>query len=61
MEKIVIPRTEETIAWIDSRIEEQDRENVIQLKTIKDRMERIKALNQVLTQTDDDDTITTGV
>ncbi|MFA5699248.1 MAG: V-type ATP synthase subunit D [Sphaerochaeta sp.] len=61
LEKIIIPQTEETIAWIDGRIEEQDRENVIQLKTIKDRMEQVKRLNDVLTQTDDDDTVTTGV
>jgi V/A-type H+-transporting ATPase subunit D len=43
LEKIVIPDNEQTIDWMRSRIEEQERENFILLKVVKDRMEREKA------------------
>ncbi|WP_320129406.1 V-type ATP synthase subunit D, partial [uncultured Sphaerochaeta sp.] len=40
LEKIVIPDNQMTIKWMRSRIEEQERENFILLKVVKDRMER---------------------
>ncbi len=40
LEKIVIPDNQETIAWMHGRIEEQERENFILLKVVKDRMEQ---------------------
>nr|WP_319474627.1 V-type ATP synthase subunit D [uncultured Sphaerochaeta sp.] len=57
LEKIVIPENKETIAWMRSRIEEQERENFILLKVVKDRMENAKAAVQALTTSEDDDTI----
>ncbi len=40
LEKIVIPNNQETIDWMRGRIEEQERENFILLKVVKDRMEQ---------------------
>jgi len=57
LEKIVIPENKETIAWMRSRIEEQERENFILLKVVKDRMENAKAAVQALTTSEDDDTM----
>ncbi|WP_319756099.1 V-type ATP synthase subunit D [uncultured Sphaerochaeta sp.] len=57
LEKIVIPENKETIAWMRSRIEEQERENFILLKVVKDRMEDAKAAVQALTTSEDDDTM----
>ena len=57
LEKIVIPENKETIAWMRSRIEEQERENFILLKVVKDRMENAKAAVQALTTSKDDDTM----
>jgi V/A-type H+-transporting ATPase subunit D len=57
LEKIVIPENKETIAWMRSRIEEQERENFILLKVVKDRMENAKASVQALTTSEDDDTM----
>ncbi|MBZ4673378.1 MAG: V-type synthase subunit [Spirochaeta sp.] len=57
LEKIVIPENKETIAWMRSRIEEQERENFILLKVVKDRMENAKAALQALTTSEDDDTM----
>ncbi len=57
LEKIVIPENKETIAWMRSRIEEQERENFILLKVVKDRMENAKAALRALTTSEDDDTM----
>nr|WP_321304662.1 V-type ATP synthase subunit D [uncultured Sphaerochaeta sp.] len=57
LEKIVIPENKETIAWMRSRIEEQERENFILLKVVKDRMENAKVAVQALTTSEDDDTM----
>ncbi len=57
LEKIVIPENKETIAWMRSRIEEQERENFILLKVVKDRMENAKAALQALTTSEDDGTM----
>ncbi len=57
LEKIIIPENQETIAWMRSRIEEQERENFILLKVVKDRMENAKASVQALTASEDDDTM----
>ena len=57
LEKIVIPENKETIAWMRSRIEEQERENFILLKVVKDRMENAKEAVQALTTSEDDDTM----
>jgi len=57
LEKIVIPENKETIAWMRSRIEEQERENFILLKVVKDKMEQAKVQVQALTTSVDDDTI----
>ena len=40
LEKVVIPTDEETIRFMRERIEEQERENFILLKVVKDRMEK---------------------
>ena len=40
LEKLVIPDKEETLKYLTSRIEEQERESFILLKAVKDRMER---------------------
>ncbi len=40
-----------------SRIEEQERENFILLKVVKDRMENAKAELRALTTSEDDDTM----
>jgi len=42
LEKIVIPENQQTIDWMRGRIEEQERENFILLKVVKDRMEQAK-------------------
>lgn len=60
LEKIVIPQNKETIAWMRGRIEEQERENFILLKTVKDRMEQVKSQAQALTTFSDDDRIQEG-
>ncbi|MFA6772917.1 MAG: V-type ATP synthase subunit D, partial [Sphaerochaeta sp.] len=56
LEKIVIPQNKETIAWMRGRIEEQERENFILLKVVKDRMEQAKSQVQALTSSSDNDT-----
>jgi V/A-type H+-transporting ATPase subunit D len=60
LEKIVIPQNKETIAWMRSRIEEQERENFILLKVVKDRMEQAKSQVQALTSCADNDTMDKG-
>ncbi|MFA6689396.1 MAG: V-type ATP synthase subunit D [Sphaerochaetaceae bacterium] len=40
LEKIVIPDTEATLKYTESRIEEAERESFILLKTVKDRLQR---------------------
>lgn len=42
LEKIVIPDGEATIVWMRGRIEEQERENFILMKVVKDRLARTK-------------------
>ncbi len=42
LEKIVIPETEATLAYTQSRIEEAERESFILLKTVKDRLQRAR-------------------
>lgn len=48
LEKIVIPDNKETMAWMRSRIEEQERENFILLKVVKDRMSRAEEESRAL-------------
>jgi len=60
LEKIVIPQNKETIAWMRRRIEEQERENFILLKVVKDRMEQAKSQVQALTSSADNDTMDKG-
>lgn len=60
LEKIVIPQNKETITWMRGRIEEQERENFILLKVVKERMELAKKKVQALTSSPDDDTIDKG-
>lgn len=48
LEKIVIPENKETMAWMRGRIEEQERENFILLKVVKDRMERAEEESRAL-------------
>jgi V/A-type H+-transporting ATPase subunit D len=48
LEKIVIPDNKETIAWMRGRIEEQERENFILLKVVKDRMDRAEEESRAL-------------
>ena len=40
LEKLVIPDREATVRYLSSRIEEAERESMIQMKTVKNRMER---------------------
>ncbi|MDD3997576.1 MAG: V-type ATP synthase subunit D [Sphaerochaetaceae bacterium] len=40
LEKIVIPDLKESVSYMQSRIEETERENFILMKLVKDRMER---------------------
>ena len=40
LEKLVIPDREATVRYLSSRIEEAERESMIQMKTVKSRMER---------------------
>ncbi|MFA6775576.1 MAG: V-type ATP synthase subunit D [Sphaerochaetaceae bacterium] len=42
LEKIVIPNDQEIIVFMRGRIEEQERENFILMKVVKDRMEKSK-------------------
>lgn len=60
LEKIVIPQNKETIAWMRGRIEEQERENFILLKVVKDRMEQAGSQVQALTSCADNDTMDKG-
>lgn len=60
LEKIVIPDNEQTISWMRSRIEEQERENFILLKVVKDRMEQAKAEVKGMTSSNVNDTMSTG-
>jgi V/A-type H+-transporting ATPase subunit D len=60
LEKIVIPDTTETIAWMRGRIEEQERENFILLKVVKDRMERLEEEQRALTAQQLDDKVHKG-
>ena len=46
LEKLVIPDKEETVRYLTSRIEEQERESFILLKAVKDRMEREEELKK---------------
>lgn len=48
LEKIVIPDNKETMAWMRGRIEEQERENFILLKVVKDRMDRAEEESRAL-------------
>ena len=48
LEKIVIPENKETMAWMRGRIEEQERENFILLKVVKDRMEHAEEESRAL-------------
>ncbi|HPZ16751.1 MAG TPA: V-type ATP synthase subunit D [Sphaerochaeta sp.] len=48
LEKIVIPDNKETMAWMRGRIEEQERENFILLKVVKDRMDRVEEESRAL-------------
>ena len=56
----MIPQNKETIAWMRGRIEEQERENFILLKVVKDRMEQAKSQVQALTSSSDNDTMDKG-
>ena len=40
LEKLVIPDREATVRYLSSRIEESERESMIQMKSVKNRMER---------------------
>ena len=40
LEKLIIPDREATVRYLTSRIEEAERESMIQMKTVKNRMER---------------------
>ena len=40
LEKLVIPDREATVRYLTARIEEAERESMIQMKTVKNRMER---------------------
>ena len=41
LEKLVIPDREATVRYLSSRIEEAERESMIQMKSVKSRMERM--------------------
>lgn len=60
LEKIVIPDNKETMRWMQSRIEEQERENFILLKVVKDRMEEAKHKVDALTTDQVSDRMETG-
>ena len=60
LEKIVIPDNKETMRWMQSRIEEQERENFILLKVVKDRMEEAKHKVDALTMAQVSDRMETG-
>jgi V/A-type H+-transporting ATPase subunit D len=57
LEKLVIPDTQETIAWMRGRIEEAERENFILLKVVKDRMERLEEEKRALTASQSNDRV----
>ena len=40
LEKMVIPDKEETLKYLEGRIEESERESLILLKSVKERMEK---------------------
>ena len=46
LEKLVIPDKEETVRYLTSRIEEQERESFILLKVVKDRMQKQEELKK---------------
>ncbi len=60
LQKIVIPENIETMRWMQGRIEEQERENFILLKVVKDRMEQAKMQAEALTTIQDNDTMQSG-
>ena len=60
LQKIVIPENIETMRWMQGRIEEQERENFILLKVVKDRMEQAKMQADALTTIQDNDTMQAG-
>ena len=41
LEKLVIPDREATVKYLSSRIEEAERESMVQMKSVKNRMERM--------------------
>lgn len=41
LEKLVIPDREATVRYLTGRIEEAERESMIQMKSVKSRMERM--------------------
>ena len=45
--KLVIPDKEETMKYLEGRIEESERENFILLKSVKDRLERTQTQEEV--------------
>lgn len=47
LEKLVIPDKEETMKYLEGRIEESERENFILLKSVKDRLERMQTQEEV--------------
>ena len=47
LEKLVIPDKEETMKYLEGRIEESERENFILLKSVKDRLERTQTQEEV--------------
>ena len=47
LEKLVIPDKEETMKYLEGRIEESERESFILLKSVKDRLERTQTQEEV--------------
>ena len=47
LEKLVIPDKEETMKYLEGRIEESERESFILLKSVKDRLERMQTQEEV--------------
>lgn len=50
LEKIVIPDLQESVIHISNRLEEAERENLILMKTIKERLEREKEESKIKTE-----------
>ena len=50
LEKLVIPDKEETMKYLEGRIEESERENFILLKSVKDRLERTQTQEEEVQQ-----------